>query len=108
MYTDRLGKPLNPGDKCLFAVHAGRSSAQLIDITVIECVPLVPHRDHMGDPKRLMREDQANKASPTQFFFWGGPPAPDKAFVLKYEGTSYNGQPMKRSTDRVMDVVKLP
>jgi hypothetical protein len=65
MYTDFVDQPIHEGDEIVYAQSAYGGGAQLHRATIHKLIPLIPHRDGRAD--RFMREDQARKASCTEF-----------------------------------------
>lgn len=132
MFTDRFGSPLAVGDKIVVALHSGRSSAELREVTIAALIPLIPHwkqnepkMEKVYDSQRkewvktgkvasrcYMREDQQAKLGPREFWRDEGID-PSKLFVLQYEYTFRNWrgdyeETRKQAFDRVTDVVKVP
>lgn len=76
-YTDYFGTPINVGDEVVYPTASYTGRAAFTRTRIEKIIPLIPHR---VNPSYLMREDQKNQASPSQY---ARSDDPAKRFVIQ-------------------------
>jgi hypothetical protein len=109
-YTDKLGNPIQPGDKIIYPTASGSSSAALLRAEVLEVEPLVPIGGYAQ--RGFCRASQEFDAYPTSYYVpnksgsYSDPYVPDleKAYVLRVQR---EGETRKLLVKNVTEVVVI-